>query len=104
MPVCSIQFPNEFAGLPMLRAGPECHAPLYTRDLRGIANLALALALIFLAASVSVAKDLPGKLELKTHGFPHRAVRSPRSLRAAGQTSRRLSPGTNRHPALRASY
>ena len=67
MPVCSIRFPSEFAGLRVpARRMPR---PLHTRDLRGIANLALTLALVFLAASVSAAKDSSGKLELRTTAF-----------------------------------
>jgi Raf kinase inhibitor-like YbhB/YbcL family protein len=69
MSACSVQFPNQFARLRCFRR-PECHALSDTRDLRGIANLTVALALIFLATGVLAAEDLPGKLELKTTAFP----------------------------------
>jgi len=68
MPVGSIPLPNERAGLRCPRR-PKRPVPPYTRDRRGIANLVLALSLIFLTASVSAAKDFSGKLELKTTAF-----------------------------------
>jgi len=74
MPVCSIQSPSEFTGPPVSSAA-GCHDSSYTRDFRGIANLALTVTLIFLAASVSVATDSPGKLELTTMAFrPGRTI------------------------------
>ena len=69
MPVCSIQFPNRFADRRCSRRS-ACQAPAYARNLRGIANLAVAVALISLVVSISAAKDLPGRLELKTTAFP----------------------------------
>ncbi len=39
------------------------------RGSRGIAKLTVSVALVFLAASVSLAKDFAGKLELKTTAF-----------------------------------
>jgi Raf kinase inhibitor-like YbhB/YbcL family protein len=69
MPFCSIEFANEYAGRGY-SGRPERHTLLCTSAPRGIANLALAFALIILAASVSVAKDFQGNLELKTTAFP----------------------------------
>ena len=68
MPAGSIPLPNEIAGLRCPRS-PERPAPRYTRDRRGLAHLVLSLALIFLTASVSTTKDVPGRLELKTTAF-----------------------------------
>lgn len=68
MSACSIQSPSEFTG-PPVSSTVGCRGPLYTSDFRGIANLTVTMALVFLAAGVSVAKDSSGKLELTTTAF-----------------------------------
>jgi len=69
MPVCSIQFPIKFTGW-RCSSKPECPALLCNTNFRSIANLAVAVALVSVVASISAAKDLPEKLELKTTAFP----------------------------------
>ena len=68
MPGCSTQSPSEFAGL-RVPSTARCRGPLYTRDFLGIPKLTLSAALIFLVASISVAKDSSGKLELTAAAF-----------------------------------
>ena len=68
MPVCSIQSPSEFTGRRDSRMVGR-RDPLYSKDFRGIANLTLTVALVFLATGVSLGKDSSGKLELKAAAF-----------------------------------
>ncbi len=68
MPVGSIQSRSEFTGVPISRPAPR-RASLYTQEVRSIGKLTLLVGLVILAANVAVAKDPPGKLELKTTAF-----------------------------------
>ena len=68
MPVGSMRSRREFNGRRVSSAAGR-RGTLHTRDFRGFANLALTFALIFLAVSVSVARDSSGKLELTTTAF-----------------------------------
>jgi hypothetical protein len=68
MPDYSIQAPNRFTGRRFSSLG-GCRDQTHLREFRGLANLALTVVLALLAAGVSVAKDPPGKLELKTTAF-----------------------------------
>jgi len=68
MLVCSIRFPRKFSGLRVSNTA-GCRDSLCTSDFRGIAKLILSVAFVFLAASLSVAKDSSGKMELRTTAF-----------------------------------
>ncbi len=69
MPLGSIQFSRGFT---RRRVSPAAGrpSPQHTRDVRGLVQLILTAALVLLAANILVAKDSPGKLELKTTAFP----------------------------------
>jgi hypothetical protein len=68
MPVCSIQPPGEFTGLRFSRYA-LCRVALHRRSFRVVAHLIVTMALVFLGASASVARDSGGKMELKTTAF-----------------------------------
>ncbi len=68
MPVSFLQSLHEFPGQPIRHPVP-IRGWLCTQKVRGMATLTLIVALIILAASVGVAKDPAGKLDLKTTAF-----------------------------------
>ena len=68
MPVCSIQISGEFIGQ-RFSSTAECRDSLFTRRFRRMANITPIVALLFLVASVSIAKEPSAKLELKTTAF-----------------------------------
>ncbi len=68
MPVCSIQISGEFIGQRFSRTA-ECRDSWFTKHFRRMANITPIVALLFLGASVSIAKEPAAKLELKTTAF-----------------------------------
>jgi Raf kinase inhibitor-like YbhB/YbcL family protein len=68
MPDGSMQIPNKFTGRQASRM-PRGGGLLCGKSFCGISKSSQILALVFLAATALLAKDPPGKLELKTMAF-----------------------------------
>ena len=101
MPDGSIQSVREFTGLSVSATNGIC-GPLRNSRFGGQTNLALTLALALLAGGVLLARDSPGKLEMRTTAFPAGGT-IPAQFTCSGQN---ISPSLswNQPPALTASF